>query len=134
MYINDLSNVSEYCFSLLFADDTNVFHTGKDMKIVCDQVNEDLKNVQEWLNCNKLSLNIRKTHYMIFTPRNKIIDDIDVKFCNDVIERVYVTKFLGAQIDSQLTWKTHVEYIHVKRYQKVLELFPKQGKNYIDHL
>ena len=48
IYINDLSNVSEYCFSLLFADDTNMFHTGKDMKIVCDQVNEDLKNVQEW--------------------------------------------------------------------------------------
>ena len=87
MYINDLSNVSEYCFSLLFADDTNMFHTSKDMKIVCDQVNEDLKNVQEWLNCNKFSLNIRKTHYMLFTPRNKIIDDIDVKFCNNVIER-----------------------------------------------
>ena len=127
MYINDLSNVSEYCFSLLFADDTNMFHTGKDMKIVCDQVNEDLKNVQEWLNCNKLSLNIRKTHYMIFTPRNKIIDDIDVKFCNNVIERVYVTKFLGVQIDSQLTWKTHVEYT-CKKLSKSIGILSKARK------
>ena len=127
MYINDLSNVSEYCFSLLFADDTNMFHTGKDMKIVCDQVNEDLKNVQEWLNCNKLSLNIRKTHYMIFTPRNEIIDDIDVKFCNNVIERVYVTKFLGVQIDSQLTWKTHVEYT-CKKLSKCIGILSKARK------
>ena len=71
VYINDLSNVSEYCFSILFAGDTNMFHTGKDMEIVFDQVNEDLKNVQEWLNCNKLSLNICNPYYMIFTPRNK---------------------------------------------------------------
>ena len=80
MYISDLSNVSEYCFTLLFADDMNMFHTGEDMKIVCDQVNEDLKNVQEWLSCNKLSVNICKMHCMIFTPRNKIIDDIIVNF------------------------------------------------------
>ena len=133
MYINDLSKVSEYCFSLLFADDTNMYHTGKDMKKVCDQVNEDLKNVQEWLNCNKLSLNIRKTHYMIFTPRNKIIDDIDVKFCNNVIERVYVTKFLGVQIDSQLTWKTHVEYT-CKKLSKSIGILSKAIKSYIDHL
>ena len=127
MYINDLSNVSEYCFSLLFADDTNMFHTGKDMKIVCDQVNEDLKNVQEWLDCNKLSLNICKTHYMIFTPRNKIIDDIDIKFCNNVIERVYVSKFLGVQIDSQLTWKTHVEYT-CKKLSKSIGILSKARK------
>ena len=31
LYINDLTNVSEYCFSVLFADDTNMFITGKDM-------------------------------------------------------------------------------------------------------
>ena len=127
MYINDLSNISEYCFSLLFADDTNMFHTGKDMKIVCDQVNEDLKNVQEWLNCNKLSLNICKTHYMIFTPRNKIIDDIDIKICNNVIERVYVSKFLGFQIDSQLTWKTHVEYT-CKKLSKSIGIISKARK------
>ena len=106
IYINDLSSVSECCFSLLFADDTNMFHTGTDIKVVCNEVNEDLKNVQEWLNCNKLSLNIRKTHYMIFTPRTKFVDDINVQFCDNVIERVYVTKLLGVQIDSQLTWKT----------------------------
>ena len=127
IYINDLSSVSEYCFSLLFADDTNMFHTGTDIKVVCNEVSEDLKNVHEWLNCNKLSLNIRKTHYMIFTPRNKIVDDINVKFCDNVIERVYVTKFLGVQIDSQLTWKTHIEYT-CKKLSKSVGIISKARK------
>ena len=47
LYINDLTSVSEFCFSVLFADDTNMFITGKDMDILCHQLNEDLKNVQE---------------------------------------------------------------------------------------
>ena len=93
LYINDLTSVSEFCFPVLFADDTNMFITGKDMDILCHQLNEDLRNVQEWLQCNKLSLNVLKTHYMIFTPRNKLIDDIDVKIIDVQIQRVYVTKF-----------------------------------------
>ena len=49
LYINDLTSVSEFCFSVLFADDTNMFITGKDMDILCHQLNEDLRNIQEWL-------------------------------------------------------------------------------------
>ena len=66
LYINDLTSVSEYCFSVLFADDTNVFITGKDMDTLCHQLNEDLRNVQEWLQCSKLSLNVLKTHFLVF--------------------------------------------------------------------
>ena len=79
----------------MFAVDTNMFITGKDVDILCHQLNEDLRNVQEWLQCNKLSLNVLKTHHMIFTPRNKLIDDIDVKIPDVQIQRVYVIKFLG---------------------------------------
>ena len=55
-------NVSE--FSVLFPDDPNMFVTGKDMTVLCNQLNEDLRNVQEWLQCNKLSFNVLKTHYI----------------------------------------------------------------------
>ena len=72
---------------------------------MCQQLNEDLKSVQEWLCSNTLSLNVLKTHYMIFSSRNRIIDDIDIKIDNVKIGRVYTTKFLGVQIDSKLTWK-----------------------------
>ena len=127
LYINDLTSVSEYCFSVLFADDTNMFITGKDMDVLCHQLNEDLRNVQEWLQCNKLSLNVLKTHYMVFTPRNRVIDDIDVKIQGIQIQRVYATKFVGVQIDSQLTWKTHIEYT-CKKLSKCVGILCKARK------
>ena len=111
IYNNDLSSVSEACFSILFADDTNMFITGHNLNEMFNQLNADLLRVQEWLHCNKLSLNVLKTHYMIFTPRNKIYDDISIIIDNTKISRVYVTKFLGVQIDSQLSWKMHMDYI-----------------------
>ena len=114
IYINDLSTVSEACLLILFADDTNIFITSKNIDLMCQQLNDDLEKIQEWLCCNKLSLNVVKTHYMIFSPRNKIISDVDIKICNVNINRVYVTKFLGVQIDAQLNWKKHIEYINKK--------------------
>ena len=46
---------------------------------------------------------------MAFTPRNKFINDIDVKVRDVKIQRVCATKILGVQIDAQLAWKTHIE-------------------------
>ena len=67
LYINDLPPVSNDCFSVLFADDTNMFVTGKNTADMCLKLNNDLQEICKWLRCNKLSLNILKTHYMIFT-------------------------------------------------------------------
>ena len=100
--INDLSHVSGYRFSLSLPDDS------KDIKVARNDLSKDLKNIQVYFNCNKLSLHICKKHYMIFTPRNKIVDDIHVQCCDNVMKRVCVTKFLGVQINFQLTWKTNV--------------------------
>ena len=69
LYINDLSLVTEYCFSILFADDTNVFISGKDLEVLCNRLNGELESICEWLCSNKLSLNVSKTYYMVFTPQ-----------------------------------------------------------------
>ena len=109
LYINDLANVSYHCFTMLFADDTNMFNIGKDIDVLCNQINEDLQAIQEWLNCNKFSLNVIRTHHMIFLPRNKRANDIDIKIYGTIIQRVYVTKFLGVQIDAHLTCRSHID-------------------------
>ena len=89
--------------SILFADDTNMFFTGKNIKTMATVINEELIRVQEWLHCYKLSLNVLKTRYIIFTSRNKCVNDVDIRINDAHIERVYATKFLGVQIDAQLT-------------------------------
>ena len=110
LYINDLSTVSDDIFSILFADDSNLFISGKDINVLCDKMNNALKEIQQWLYCNKLSLNVLKTHYMFFTSLKKQVPDQVIRICNTSIEREYVTKFLGVHIDSKLTWKKHILY------------------------
>ena len=132
IYINDLSTVSKACMSILFGNDTNMFFTGRDLETMTKVINEELINVQEWLHCNKSSLNVLKTHYIIFTSRNKCVNDVDIRIQNVPIERVYATKFLGVQIDAQLTWKNHIEYT-CKKCVNVLVYLQKLRKTCINH-
>ena len=73
-------------------------------------LNEELSEIEEWLRCNKLSLNVLKTHYMIVTTKNNPSNDVDIYDNSVRIERVYLTKCLGLHIDSQLNWESHIEY------------------------
>ena len=124
LYINDLTTVSTTSLSVLFADDTNIFMSGKNLPSMAMALNEQLTAIYEWLCCTKLSQNVLKTHYMIFTQRNKKVNDICSYINNVSIERVYVTKFLGVQIDSQLNWKNHIEYT-CKKLCKCIGILPK---------
>ena len=50
------------------------------MKQLLAVMNNELAKNVEWLNVNKLSLNVEKTHYMICSlSRNRIINDTDIK-------------------------------------------------------
>ena len=133
IYINDLAMLSNAFLSVLFADDTNLFISGHDIETLCNKINEDLEKIKEWLSANKLSLNVMKTHHMVFTSRNKSVSDIDIRINNLSIERVYVTKILGILIDSQLNWKHHIEYT-CKNYQNASEYCQKPRKNCINPL
>ena len=112
LYINDLAFVSPDLFSILFADDSNFFCTGSNLSYVIDIVNREVCSVVNWLNSNKMSLNIDKTHFMIFKPKRKKIDDsFDIVVNGSKIDKVKSTKFLGVIIDSELSWKPHVDAI-----------------------
>ena len=109
LYMNDLTSVSEYCFSALFADDTNMFITDDDMDVLCHQLNEDLRNAQECLQCSKLSLNVLKTHYMVFTPR--------IEWLMILMQKFRVFKYRGSMILNVwssdwfiINMEIHIEY------------------------
>ena len=61
VYINDLPICSEKCTSKLYVDDTDISASNKSIKEAKRQVNNDLKNIHNWLIANKLSLNVLKT-------------------------------------------------------------------------
>ena len=69
IYINDLFLVCDNCTPILFADDTNLFIRGDDFNHVQELLNVELSNISQWLITNKLSLNVKKTHYMVITRK-----------------------------------------------------------------
>ena len=113
IYINDIASVSSLFCCLLFADDTNLFVSSTSLSNINKDINFELENIFYWLNVNKLSLNIKKSNYMIFTHSKKT-SDLNLVINNIPLQRVYCTKFLGVQLDSKLTWNNHIIYIKGK--------------------
>ena len=52
IYINDLNCAIRYCSVHHFADDTNLLNYNNSVKRMNKQVNQDLKNLTNWLNAN----------------------------------------------------------------------------------
>ena len=71
LYVNDIHRSSTLLSFILFADDTNIFNSHSDINTLITTTNEELKKVAEWLRANKLSLNIKKTQFIIFKAKNK---------------------------------------------------------------
>ena len=115
LYINDLADVSDKLFALLFADDSNMFISGKDIDELVNSMNTEMEKVIDWLNVNKLSLNLKKTHYMIFRGRRTKIDVKNKLMINGtVITMERKTKFLGVIIDENLLFRDHIKYVKGK--------------------
>ena len=83
---------------VMFADDTNLFLSHKNIDTLFAIMNVELGNVSTWFKSNNLSLNVDKTKWSLFyalskrqflpqTLPNILIEDIHIK-------REHVTKFL----------------------------------------
>ena len=68
-------------------------------------MSNELDKLHVWFTVNRLSLNISKTNYILFGRRRCIADAVSITMDKSPISRVKVTKFLGVNIDEQLTWK-----------------------------
>ena len=68
IYINDMYNsIAKFSF-YLFADDTSLLYADSNLKSLEKTVNSELLKVSDWLNANKLTLNAKKSNYVIFRP------------------------------------------------------------------
>jgi hypothetical protein len=66
IFINDIVNSSKLIEFIMFVDDTNIFFKAKTLEALYEIVNAELVKISKWFKLNKLSLNIKKTNYIIF--------------------------------------------------------------------
>ena len=78
--------------------------TNKDTKLLCEQANNELDKLQNWLRLNKLSMHINKTNYLIFS-NEKEKQDYELILNDVTIKKLILATFLGAYIDHKLTLK-----------------------------
>ena len=65
IYINGLQKCELSSSALMYADDTSLTLSAYDPATLEEKLNKDLDEVQKWLKSNKLTLNVKKTKYMI---------------------------------------------------------------------
>ena len=110
-HINDFSRASEKLFSILYADDASVFIEGSEHDKLIEIMNNEMKNVDIWLQANGLVINPEKTHYMVFHRARIKTKSSEISIRDDKMSRVFSTIFLGIIINDQLKWLEHIQYI-----------------------
>src|SRR5688572_9726752 len=73
IYINDLPNSSSLLHFVLFADDTNLFISTSSYQHSIGVINDELKLISDWFKANKMSFNIGKSNYIVFSSNHKLI-------------------------------------------------------------
>ena len=133
IYVNDINCASSKFEAILYADDTSlnsiikVFGNNGNTSLI---INNELILVYEWLNANKLSLNISKTKYMYVRypqRRSNSLPVLDIYIEGNKIERVTTFDFLGVTINETLTWKDHIQKLCAK-ISKVIGIIGKCKK------
>jgi len=87
LYINDLPHCSDLLNFRLFADDTKIFSSHEDLAVIQETLNSEISKLNAWLSANRLSLNVSKTHFLIYKPKNKIENfNISINIANSPIK------------------------------------------------
>ena len=74
----------------------------------------ELQNIASCFTLNKLSLNLQKTHIMILTKRKKFKETTEIEINGQIINQVKCTKFLGLNMDEELSRKDHIDQVAIK--------------------
>ncbi|NRB82011.1 MAG: reverse transcriptase family protein [Saccharospirillaceae bacterium] len=135
-YIYDMNDITLYDKIIVYADDTTLVVSGRNLTEAKQRCNSILTRFYNYFTSNKLSLNPNKTKYMIFKPRvrsnknkKKQLDflNIDIMINATILEQVKSIKFLGVIINDNLTWGEHKQHTHRKICRAIGILYKCKG-------
>ena len=121
IYINDLHLHMKHCDVNMYADDTSLMFASDSITQINDFVNDDLSNLKSWLQANKLSLNVSKTHSLVIGSRKRLKDVSDDRVAKpsfwvgeENVSTVENTKYLGVIVDKFLSWDEQISAVMKK--------------------
>src|SRR5204863_3990840 len=96
----------------MYADVTNLLSINSAEKEVYTESQRQLHLLNNWIEKNTLTENLRKTFYMFYhKTKNKMDNSTKLKINSEEILEINELHFLGIIIDKKLTFKKHVNNI-----------------------
>ena len=123
IFINDIPNVIKHGKISMYADDTTLYVSDKDVNVISKKLTEDIRAITTWLRMNTLFLNIDKTNIMLVGSSSRLRSVQDDEFTVMVnglkLDRVRKAKCLGVLIDDELLWHKQVNGVTQKLFCKI---------------
>ena len=93
------------CNLLLYADDSALFTSGKDPKVISESLSKELESCRQWLIDNKLSLHLGKTESILFGTKIRLsrAEKFEVTCDGKIINPTNSVKYLGITLDEDLS-------------------------------
>jgi len=133
IYVNDLHRATLEASPKLFADDTNIFVAANNLNDLSYKTNICLSKIYQWCLANKITINLDKTNFTVFSPnKNTMQDNVIISIGNSRIKYTSCCKYLGIFIDNKLNWQDHIDYVYKKLlkfcgiFYKLRDLLPFQ--------
>ena len=106
LYVNDMPQAVNSDL-LLYADDTCLIYTGKDINTIEEQLNTDFSSLCDWFVDNKLSVHFgeEKTKSISFGTRQQLKNqrDLDLRYGDIEIKQHSKVTYLGCILDNDLS-------------------------------
>lgn len=116
---NLISSLPPGTKTCLFADDLVVYINGKNLRTLQIQIQNAIKNLEDYSNTTGFCFSSEKTKAVHFNRRQYNRYNPRLTLYNKPIQYVNQIKFLGVIFDSKLTWKQHINNLKKECYQRM---------------
>ena len=122
LYVNDFSEKLEGENDVVqFADDISIICKFERNDNIPQKIEKILDQTDKYLTENQLTLNADKTEMLFFTDHTN--SDPEISFKGEVIKPAHACRYLGVQIDSNLTFENHLNSVLSKMASAIRSLY-----------
>ena len=137
LHFNELPSLLKSCKMIMYADDTVLYYSHKNMKEIEKFLSQDFCTVSKWLQENELVLNLKKgkTEVMLFGTKKRLNQqerEIEINYQLQPINTTNSYKYLGVQLDPSLNMQEHFNSICRKASSRIR--LPKRIRFFITDL
>ena len=121
IYMNDLPHILQFCHVTLYADNTILYLASKSTADLQSKINADLRRIYKWLRANQLTLNVKKSKFLLIGSSSHLskVGSILISADDIPLDNVDSYTYLGIVINNRFSWTDHIDCIRGKISKKL---------------